>query len=326
MQYLGQLLPAGQKIGSCEHVASGLTNIAVKCTTTSGNVYIFRYAQHPGANHHFYQSYTVAHKAAQLHCAPRIIAVDNVHKCMLMEYIDSAPWPLYENNPQPYKATMKMLRQFHDNMRLITNTIPGSKLYAPFSAIRGKEKQLLSNPLMPHQLKKAFDIIRTYIKRSEGWLEKNGTTYHGDLKNKNVVLERREGELHPLLIDFDYSAMGHPYFDVVKFSQKLEHVQRMELFNVYLGKVPTTVEKEQFLLMDNTLRMLIALIRFQDFLRAHENNPSAPVLTKKEMEDLLDSSAPLPSQATILISDPNPKQQQLAAVYALHEFLRGNLF
>lgn len=70
--------------------------------------------------------------------------------------------------------------------------------------------------------------------------------------------------------------------------------------------------------------MVIAIIRFDIALKAQEASGSSALLSKEEMEDLLNSPNPLPSQSTILLSDPDQKKQWLAAIYALDDFLRNS--
>lgn len=254
---------------------------------------------------------------------PHIYNANDEHQQMLMSYIPNVVWPSYEENEQPYVATMHRLKLFHNGMRsaALKNN---PTMFQPFAAILDREKYFIDNPEMPHQLKVAFDRIKISYQRMVSWLKKHATIYHGDLKKKNVLIEQKEDQLHPWLIDFEYAAVGHPYFDVVKFSQKLPAQQRVALFQAYVGHVPTAQETMHFTILDNALRMLIALIRFDLALKVQASAENPALLSKKEMEDLLNSPEALPSQATILLSDPDPKRQQLAAVYALDDFLRNS--
>ena len=77
-----------------------------------------------------------------------------------------------------------------------------------------------------------------------------------------------------------------------------------------------------FNIVDNVLRMVVAIIRFKVVLAMQKSGEWDDFLSKEEMEMLLDSSNSLPSQATIPFNNGNLKDQQFGAVCALHEFLR----
>lgn len=319
-----ELLPATDKcIVTSEPLLSGLSNNVIKYTTSLGNSYVFREPKKLGDKDRFNKIFSVAQTAAELLVAPHIYNVNQAHQQMLMRYIPNIAWPSYEENEKAYGAVMLTLKRFHDGMRAdVLKNNPTR--YQPFSAILDKKEYWVTNSHMPDQLKTAFDRMQKMYGKALPWLKTQATICHGDLKKKNVLLEQQKDQLYAWLIDFDYAGVGHPYFDVVKFSQKLPSHQRVKLFEVYLEHQPTAEETAQFIIADNALRMLIALIRFDLALKAQETADPSILLSKKEMEDLLNSSEALPSQATILLSDPDPKKQQLAALYALDDFLRNS--
>jgi aminoglycoside phosphotransferase (APT) family kinase protein len=320
-----ELLPVGDRcIVASESLTSGLSNDVTKYTTSLGNHYVMRVSQKLGDTNQFRTMLHVAQRAAELELSPHIYSFDESSQSILMRYVPAETWPAYEEDERPYHATMRMLRKFHDGMRSgVLENNPTS--FQPFSAILSKEKELLSNPYMPYPLATAFIRMRELYERARPWLATHASIYQGDMKKKNVLLEQHEHELRPWLIDFDYAGIGHPYFDVVKFSQKLPAEQRQALFYSYLGRVPTAEETVQFHIADAALRMLIAIIRFGVARKTQEAaGESTELLLKQEMEDLLNAPTPLPSQAIILLSNPDPKQQQLAALYALDDFLRNS--
>ena len=72
-------------------------------------------------------------------------------------------------------------------------------------------------------------------------------------------------------------------------------------------------------MMGNIFLMVIVIVRFRASLKATSGQE---VLSKTEMETMLNSSAPLPSSKTVSAASTDPKMKQLGALYALHKFLR----
>ena len=70
------------------------------------------------------------------------------------------------------------------------------------------------------------------------WLSTRKVMCHGDFHKENVLLKSCEDGLQPWLIDFDSAEVGHPFFDVFKFSLRLKPEQRNALLQTYLGGVP----------------------------------------------------------------------------------------
>lgn len=321
-QIIQRLLPEHDScIVEYQKLPGGLSNDITLYKTSLGNAYIFRQAKKLDDKGHFNNIVALAKKAALLHMAPEIYGADDGRQCMLMAYIENVPWPSFEDNEQPYRAAMVLLRAFHDAMRADALKDKPTE-FEPFVSNIKKTEHLLTRPNMPQHVQLACHRMKTMYEYTKSWLEKQATLYEGDCKKGNVLLEQRESELHPWLIDFDSMNIGHPYFDVVKFSFRLPPEQRLLLFEMYLDRQPTQEERVHFAILDSALRLLIALIRFDVALTVHAFDESPELLTKKQMEELLDSPQALPSQSTILLRDPDPKIQQLAALYALHDFLR----
>ena len=83
----------------------------------------------------------------------------------------------------------------------------------------------------------------------------------------------------------------------------------------YVGAQPTAEEKEHFGFLSDALLMVIAVNRFKRV------STVSGLLSRKDMEELLNSAGPLPSVKLIPTDYLHPKLTQLSAVYALHEFL-----
>jgi aminoglycoside phosphotransferase (APT) family kinase protein len=319
------LLPASDNtIIECIAFKSGKTNNTALCTTKSGTQYIFRYPKKYDALSNFNEALAVTQKASELYLTPVLYNYNKNTQEILMAYIQSSAWPSYEEDRQPYISTMRLLRQFHGAMRFhYSKTIQHQKVYHPFKGILRNLQALMLNPEMPKHIKTAFNTIELFEKKMNPWLKHNATICHGDFHRGNVLLENLGTELAPWIIDFDSLHLGHPYFDVVKFSCKLDPSQRKTLFQDYLKSQTLTKEQiNHFDIMDNTLCMIVVIIRFNTAAQTLKSTQVEDILSKKDMEELLESSDQLPSQSTIRADDPDPKKQQLAAIYALREFLR----
>ncbi|MFI5333272.1 MAG: phosphotransferase, partial [Candidatus Babeliales bacterium] len=208
-----ELLPITDRcIVECEHLPGGLSHNIIKYKTSLGNYYIFRQGKKRGNKDRFNRVVSIAQQVAKLQLAPYIYNFNDTHQQILMSYIPNVAWPSYEENEQPYGATMHMLRKFHDGLRSeVLKSNPTT--YQPFSAILDREKYFIDDPNLPHQFKVAFDRVKISYEKVQPWLKTNATIYHGDLKKKNVLLEQKDDQLRPWLIDFEYAAVGHPYFD-----------------------------------------------------------------------------------------------------------------
>jgi len=234
---------------------------------------------------------------------------------MLIEYIESVPWPSYEENPIPYKKTMEILKVFHKKMPCETLLLQPS-VYAPFEHILHLGGKLEKQGLVPTQFSLALKKTKKIFEELKPWLKNNATLCHGDFCKQNVLLSQ---DLDPILIDFDSASIGDPLFDVVKFSLSLLPEQRLELFETYLGNRPPSIEElRHFELIDLTLLMLIATIRFN----FAQNQSLEGTLSQTEMDLILTSNKVLPSFLEISFEDASAKARQLGALYALSEFLR----
>lgn len=322
-----QLLPPTDNcVTECRDLPGGMTNNLILCTTAADHHYVFRYPKKPFNETRFTKILSLAQKAAFLQVSPDIYNWNIDQQQMLMHYIENARWPAYQVNEQPYHATMCLLKKFHDHMRLDVVS-DEQQSYTPFNWIVTGGKKLLDNPHIPDHLGLAIARVQLLAEKVAPWLELNATICHGDFHKGNVLLAHSGEGLRPWIIDFDSMGVGDPYFDVVKFSRNLQPHQREELFQCYVGEsLLTPEEKEHFDIVDKIFLMVVAVIRFKAALETLELTPQSDVLadalSKKDMEELLNSSDSLPSQSTIPASNPDVKMKQLGAVYALHEFLK----
>lgn len=316
-----KLLPSYEYVTICEYLPGGQSNNVVLCKTQLDHWYVFRYYKNLKTKEDFIRVLNITQKAADLSIHPRIIGSNDDLQQVLMDYIPGSLWPTYERNKQPYKAAMTILRMLHDALPASAiNDYP--RAAAPFLSVILNAEILHDQPGLPRQLWQAFKIVNQFHESMLPWLDKHAVLCHGDFKRSNVLLQRNRVSYHPWIIDFDSAAIGHPYYDVVKFSRKLTPAQRTELFEEYLGHAPTAVETLHFNIIDSVVRMVIAIIRFKLVIALQKLNPVEESFSQEELEALLDIPDPLPLQATVPLKDACIKEQQLGAVYALHEFLQ----
>lgn len=210
---------------------------------------------------------------------------------------------------------MLLLKTFHEKMPS-SRRIDREAIYAPFSYIFYVGKQLEKKEGMPRHFSIALRQTEKFLEELTPWLKDHATLCHGDFCKSNVLLSPN---LIPLLIDFDSVSIGHPVFDVVKFSLSLLPNQRLELFQTYLENPnPSLEDLRHFEIMDLSLLMLVAILRFDEA----RHGPPQEQWTKAELENLLDSKDPLPSFRSVDFLDTSSKARQLGAAYALAEFLK----
>lgn len=307
---LTSLLPQEDtQLQKVEKVEGGFSNDLWRVNTTK-NSYILRVAKKHAAASDFTRVLEISKRAFESDLAPRVVGASLELKQMLLEYVDSVPWPPYEVNAEPYKATMKALKCFHEKMPRAP--IAGTD-FVPFTFIFQVNKSLV-NP--PEHYSRALQKMANLFEDLKPWLEKHAVLCHGDFHKGNVLLAKIKA-LCPVVIDFDSMGVGDPLFDVVKFSVALLPKVRMELFEAYLGHPPTSEEQSHFEKMDLALLMVIFSVRFLSAQKAEGER-----LSKKEMEEILDSKEPLPSFLKIPFGDTSPKSRQKGALYALGEFLK----
>lgn len=317
-EHIKSILPKGESPLKIEKVEGGFSNNLWRVDTET-RVYIFRSPKMRDDPSRFMQLLQVSKYAFENGISPQIVSENAKEQQMLLEYIDHSPWPSYEENPAPYKATMKVLRCFHEKMQPFAHKVRDIAP-APFAFIFSEGDKLVKTVGMPTHFSIALKKVEQIFDRLKPWLKNHATLLHGDFHKGNVLLSKIKG-LAPMLIDFDSMSTGDPFFDVVKFSIALPQKYRLEMFNEYLGgRLPAPQEQAHFELMDLALLMVIASVRFKSAQNVQGNSQER--LSKAEIEEVLNSEEPLPSFLKMPFGDTSSKARQKGATYALGEFLK----
>ena len=291
-------------------VRSGFSSSVWHVKTDSGKEYAFRYIPKCNSNH-FSQEAAIVEKVAGQGLGPTLVNRDTSRGEMLLEYISHYPWPEYSSDSKPYKSAMIALRMAHQTL---TADSVGRVEFTPFSFI-SKSVQTLTGRVkwLPEQFSRAVEEIDAIYRKITPWLEKNAVLCHGDFHRANVLI----GQHNVFLIDWTTAAVGHPFFDVAKFTLGLDWQDRLSMLEAYLGHEPSAEEKEHFRFIDLALLVLVAANRFRlAFQSGAEDNQ---FYTKQELEEKLESLE-LPSFLTVDFKETSPKARQLGAIYALQEF------
>jgi hypothetical protein len=245
---------------------------------------------------------------------PRIVGVHNASQQALIDRIDVRPWPLYTETSIPYLNAMRALRSFHK----VTRGLCSRPEQRPWPLHWIQDLTPLNADLIPTQMSEAIQKCSEISRVLNPLLEQRPRMCHGDFTKGNVLLTK---DWKPMLVDFDSAGAGDPFFDVVKFSIALPARTREELFKAYLGdRDPSLQEKARYELMDLSLLMVVAKVRFGSAQKMLATGSSS--LSRQEMESMCSSVDPLPSFLSIPFSDQTVQARQTGAVYALHEFLR----
>lgn len=280
--------------------------------TASGKQYIYRYIPKSDAASFSRETAAIV-KIAQQGLGPRLLNYDIAKRAMLIEYVSQREWPAYATDRAPYVAAMIALRKAHQTLSVGPSN---QTTFAPFSCVTESMSHLKDKAhWLPEQFFFAADQLAVIETSFIPWLQEHATLCHGDFHRGNVLL----GNKGIALIDWTDAVLGHPFFDIAKFTLHLDETERFALLESYLGHPPSLSEKQQFFYVDLALLLVIAANRFH--LASKEGVDETRFHSKQDLEELLTKSD-LPSFLTVNFSDNSPKARQYAAICALQEFLK----
>ncbi len=307
-----KMLPKEESLVRVEQLQGGFVNTIWQVYTSKGR-YILREKAKKVSASAFLKDIEMAKRASEYGIGPELIGTNIRRQQILLQYIEHVDWPKFKKNDEPYKKAMIALKTFHEKMPS-SRRFDKSDSYAPFSYIFYKGKQMKEE--LPREFSLALQKLESFLEELTPWLKEHAVLCHGDFCKSNVLLSK---DLSPHLIDFDSASIGDPLLDIAKFSLSLPKEQRLELFRTYLGSsFLSNEELRHFEMIDLSVLMLISTCRFD----AAQNSSQEEKLSKSEMEEILHTEKPLPSFLKVSFKDTSPKAKQLAALFALAEFMK----
>ena len=281
--------------------------------STEGSEYVLRHVP-KSTEKSFHRELAIIRKVADLGYGPSLVYNDVAERAMMLDFVDHSTWPDYSVNARPYQQTMAALQKIH---RVLPVPSPKgaekSNSYVPFSLISAHLCSLIGRvDWLPDHLAVAITELKAIEQALLPWLKKHAVMCHGDLHKDNVLWTGSRVSL----IDWTTACVGHPFYDVAKFSLGLEPESLQELLHGYLGHKPTAEEELHFAYMDLALLMVVVVNRFEHVANAQKG----PLYTKQELEGYIEGK-PLPSFLNINYADHSGKARQMGAICALQEFL-----
>ena len=317
LSYLAEkLIPKGEFVSKIEHLARGKFN-SVEVVITNKNCYALRrpYQIDPRSKY-FERIHALSQIAAEGGFSPRLIGVDQKSQTLLLACFPKIPWPSFEQNPEPYKVAMKTLKCFHEYMKPY---LPGGEIkeYSPFSFFLEKSTDQKALDLLPCQFITANIRMGRLFEQVKPWLKKNATYCHGDFNPSNILLSQEGKEYKTVIIDFDTTTIGHPFFDIANFTFSQTSEVQQQMLNLYLEREPNPEELKHYKFMRLALLMVITTNRLHVSQKKGVDTSNA--FSKKEMEEILDSPEMPKTTNNVNLTH---KDRQLQALYTLKEFLR----
>lgn len=292
----------------------GFTNSITLVEERGGKV-ILRQSDERVPHRHFARIVKWYQKATDAKITPSLLCCDFSHQILKIQYQEHESWPTYVDCPQVYEETMLVLKKWHHLFPLPRKI----RRLQPFTLLEKQYEDLQKIARLPSQLQNIFEELRKIMKK----IFEEGKNYavicHGDFHKGNVLLVREHDTLKPLLIDFDDTGVGHPFYDIAKFTLMLSEEQQMHLLEVYLGKKPTSLEKAHFEIMNACVLLSVSFNRLK---KAAERPMDDIGYSLEEMEDLLAHPQLIPSLDAIPFGDERKKARQLGALSALAGLLK----
>lgn len=255
----------------------------------------------------------IVQAAGILKVGPKIFIEDYQRGEFLFDYITICEWPSFNEDSMPYYQTMQALKKFHQ--RITGKVVVPSHVQGKFNPWTGLIKRAVSLWQKEKQLPAHFYTMIVKLKliflSVQNWLELNATFCHCNFERQNVLFDGKQ----VYVVGWKDFGWGHPFFDVVRFSQGLEEGDAIKIFENYLGHPPNDREIAHFYLIHLTLLASVVVTRFGEAYQSRTAN----LIHKMEAEDLLNAKE-LPSHTTVALVSEKTKQK--CGIFALSEFLR----
>jgi thiamine kinase-like enzyme len=265
----------------------------------------------------------VSQIAGLLQLSPKLLAQDEKHGCMVLEYIEPKEWPDYEEDPVPYHECMYLLREFHELGKGLLRTPVENcphKPYFPYSKIQDIAKFLKKENIpAPQQFYKAARQVAALFKIMRPWIEQHGVIGHHEFHVNNCILSKDR----PYIIDWTHAApLSDPYNDVASFANIFPLETRLELLMTYLREDSLTKEQyAHFRLADIISYMRIAALCFEAQKKVALPGASERASIVQEMERLLDMKE-LTGRSFLSVPYAHDGEKlRLRGLLALNEFI-----
>ncbi len=285
--------------------------------TTRNDAFFLKHTPREDPLSAFEATLSFAKAAAQFELGPEVIGWSESQRAILMPFIEAQAPPPYERDPAPYHQAMMKLRKFHQAFEDRIGPAIASYADLPWNIISKNHSDYESG--LSEELTDAIGRIETLFRHIAPWIASHATIIHGNFFQENVLYSVQQNKWQIFLIDFDSCSIGHPYFDVAKYTLGFPLEQVHALFSQYLGKKQITREEHlNFQICQAALVLQVALTAFR---RAQRGAILSDVcLSVYEMRTIL-RSGNCPSFTSISFADDSASYYQLRGIYALHEVL-----
>lgn len=166
--------------------------------------------------------------AAELGIGAEVVRYQPEDGILVVEFLDAKPIPAEKaQEPETLKRIVETIRLVHEGP-----AFPGR--FWPFDTVRDYHRRSLENGVrFPETLPEVFEQMRRMETALSG--ARKSVPCHNDLLAANFLA----GEGKIWLIDWEYAAMGDPFFDLGNFAvnQELDDAQVEFLLVSYLGEV-----------------------------------------------------------------------------------------
>jgi thiamine kinase-like enzyme len=285
-------------------ITKGFASTVFHIKTESDLQFIYRQTD-GSTKKSFEKEIKISKIVAKLNLGPAVCHHSCKLRAMLLEYIPNKPWPKYSEDKKPFHAAIQALRQIHDK---IPTTEYKMQSYEPFASVKRVFRCISNSNQIPNKLITIIKKVKIIGQQLKPWLNQNAVMLHGDLHPGNILVGKKIS-----FIDWTSAKIGHPFYDLVKFSIKLKAKERLSLLNTYLQKEASSLEIKHFHLINLVYLVSFATYCFRTAIKSKED-----VYTKEELKNLL--KTPLPTFASINFFDRGAKNLQYGALCALKEF------
>lgn len=219
---------SGRQIRVTE-LSGGITNQNYR-VDVEGAVYVLRVCSENARDLGINRDHEVACSriVAQLGIGPEVVRYQPEDGILVVEFLDAAPISAEQaREPETLKRIVETIRLFHEGP-----AFPGR--FSPFDTVRDYHRRSVGKGVrFPESLPEVFERMGRMESALAG--ARKSVPCHNDLLAANFLV--RDEEIW--LIDWEYAAMGDPFFDLGNFAvnQELDDDQVELLLKSYLGEV-----------------------------------------------------------------------------------------